>query len=93
MQSQTLIAQLAVEAEWWARERNVEALWCWLPTFDQVCDGVHVVTALGNDAMAANIVVDNDISAMAAGRGGEQAQLAYLGRFLGQIRREETARD
>jgi hypothetical protein len=92
-QPQTAIAQLALEAEWWARQHNIEALWCWLPTFEQVCDNVHIVTALGNDAMAVNVVVDNDVAAMAAGRGGEQVQLAYLGRFLAQIRREEVARD
>src|SRR5688500_7640956 len=80
---------LAVEAQWWAREQNVEAVWCTLPTFDQVCEGAHPIAALGNDGIAVNIVVDNEQAALAAGRGGEQIQLAYLGRFLAEVRRQE----
>lgn len=78
-------ARLALEAQWWARERNVEAVWCWLPTFDQVCDGNHAVTAVGNDGMAVNIVVDNEQAAR-AGVAGDQAQLAFLGRMLISVR-------
>jgi hypothetical protein len=80
---------LAVEGQWWARERNIEAVWCTLPTFDEVCEGVYTVTALGNDGIAVNIVLDAEEATLAAGRGGEQVQLAYLGRFLGQVRRQE----
>jgi hypothetical protein len=89
--AKTSNAQLAREAEWWARQKNIEAIWCWLPTFEQVCDDVHVVTALGNDAMAVNVLVDNHIATLATGRGGEEAQLAYLGRFMAQVRAEEGA--
>jgi len=81
--------QLAAEGQWWLRERNVEAVFCWLPTFDQVCDGVHTIAALGNDNVGVSIVVDSEEAARAAGRGGEQVQLAFLGRFLSQIRRQE----
>lgn len=81
--------QLAIEAEWWARERNVEAVWCWLPTFDQVCDASHTVTAVGHDGMAVNILVDNERAAM-AGVVGIQVQLAYVGRMLTNARREEA---
>lgn len=84
-------AQLATEAQWWARERNVEAVWCWLPTFDQVCEGTHTVTALGNDGMAVNAVVDSERAERVSGIGGEQAQLAYLGRMLMHFRRLEMA--
>lgn len=82
-------AQLALEAQWWARERNVEAVWCWLPTFDQVCDANHTVTAVGNDGMAVNILVDNERS-VHAGIVGDQIQLAYLGRMLAQVRYVEA---
>jgi hypothetical protein len=81
--------RLATEAQWWARERNVEAVWCWLPTFDQICDANHTVTAVGNDGMAVNIVVDNE-RAERAGAVGDQLQLAYLGRMLMQVRRAEA---
>lgn len=82
-------ARVALEAQWWARERNVEAVWCWLPTFDQVCDANHTVTAVGNDGMAVNILVDNE-RAEQAGAVGDQIQLAYLGRMLMYVRRAEA---
>ncbi|MEZ4553142.1 MAG: hypothetical protein AB7L91_08650 [Dehalococcoidia bacterium] len=83
-------AQLAVEAQWWVRARNVESVWCWLPTFDQVCDDVHTLTVLGNDGLAVNVQVNNERAARASGLGGELAQLAYLGRILTQIRDDEA---
>ncbi|MGE0228733.1 MAG: hypothetical protein AB7I38_01135 [Dehalococcoidia bacterium] len=85
----TASTQLAAEAQWWIRARDVESVWCWLPTFDQVCDNVHTVTVFGNDGLAVNVVVDNERAARAAGAGGELAQLAHLGRILTQARRDE----
>lgn len=82
-------SHLSVEAQWWACERNVEAVWCWLPDFDQVCDGTHTVTALGNDGMAVNVLIDNEQAAR-AGIAGLQAQLAFLGRTLMVMRHAEA---
>lgn len=87
----TTAERLAVEATWWANHLNVELVCCWLPTFDQVIAGEHVVTALGNDGVAVNIVVNNE-EAMAGATHGltvDQIHLAYLGKLLYHYRFEE----
>jgi len=63
------------------RQRNVEMVWCWLPNFEQVCEGVHTVTALGNDGMAVNIIVDTEV-ANSVGEMSDLVQLTYLGKYL-----------
>jgi hypothetical protein len=88
-----MTAQLATESQHWLHQYNVEQLLCWLPDFDQVCDGVHIVTAVGNDGMAVNITVDNEAvvaAARADGHVAELVQLAYLGRMLQAFRWQEV---
>jgi hypothetical protein len=73
----------------------VEEVRCWPPDFEQVCGGVHTVTALGNDGMAVNVVIDNEAAAVAARvdrQAVDLAQLAYLGHVLRRFRREEAER-
>ena len=84
-----MINYLVLERELWFRDRNVEAVFCWLPTFEQVCSGEHTVTAVGNDAMAVNIGVDTAM-ADAAGEIASVIQLKYLGNMLDQFRRMEA---
>lgn len=83
--------RLATEATWWALNLKVEYVMCWLPTFDQVCDGVHTITAVGHDGMAVNIIVRNEAQASNASHGleVEQVHLAYLGRLLANYRYAE----
>jgi hypothetical protein len=85
--------QLAREATFWAHHLNVENVFCWLPTFDQICDGVHTITAVGHDGMAVNIIVKNTAQAYneAHGLAVEQVHMAYLGKLLTRFRYEEIS--
>jgi len=87
-------SNLAVEAQHWAALNRVEEVRCWLPDFEQVCAGVHTITAVGHDGMAVNIIVDNEaVRAIGAEQRdtAELVQLAYLGRMLRAFRRQEMA--
>jgi hypothetical protein len=81
---------IASSAEYWARIRNVEAVWCWLPDYQQVMDGTHVITALGNDGMAVNITVDTQSSLECSEDLMQLTQLAWLGKYLTHFRYKET---
>jgi hypothetical protein len=86
-------SRLALEATWWMYHLNCEFVCCWLPTFDQVCAGEHVVTALGNDGIAVNIVVNNEAAAAGAAAHGltvDEVHLVYVGKLLRHYRNEEA---
>ena len=77
-------------AERWAHIRNVEAVFCWLPDWEQVLDGTHTITAVGHDGMAVNILVDTAKTLEAPDGFAELTQLAYIGRHLTRFRYLET---
>lgn len=70
--------------------RNVELVFCWVPTLDDIEEGVHRVVAVGNDAMAAEITVDTEESLKYAGELVQLTQLKWLGNILMKARYEET---
>ena len=77
-------------AAMWAQIRNVEAVWCWIPGYEEVMDGAHVITALGNDGVAANVRVSTAEAERFAGQLHELVPLAWLGKSLIAQRRAEV---
>lgn len=82
---------LAASADYWCRQFNVELVLCWLPTEDDVFDGVHRVMAVGNDMMAAELRVNTDVSLAVGEDLALLSQLSMLGRLLTMGRYQETA--
>lgn len=48
--------------EWWFAQSNGESVGCYIPTWENVMDGVHVVYALGNDGMYIEVAVRTEQS-------------------------------
>lgn len=82
---------LAASADYWCRQHNVELVLCWVPTIEDVSDGIHRVMAVGNDMMAAELRVNTEMSLAVAGDLVLLSQLSMLGRLLTMGRYQETA--
>lgn len=74
---------------YWLEHWRVEAVFCWMPEWQHVVDGVHLVSAIGIDGVKAHIWVHNQ-HAEEAGDIAIAIQLGALQRILLGIRHEET---
>jgi hypothetical protein len=83
---------LAASASEWCLIRDVEAIWCWLPDWEHVLTGSHVVACKGNDGLGINIEVDTREALKYAGDMSELIQLAWMGKFLAKFRHDEGRR-
>lgn len=78
-------------AEYWMKTRNIEAIGCRLPTFEDICNGVHIVWALGNDLLEVGLYVDTDASREVSDSPLQLTQLFAFDPYLRQIRYEGAA--
>lgn len=62
--------------ERWLLQHNIEGVICGIPTWEEVLDGCHTVTAIGNDGMAIMLFLIAGVACSPVGedarRGGDE---------------------
>lgn len=81
---------IIVDPESWAFWNNIEYAYCAIPDIEEVFDGVHSVYAIGNDCVGAKLTIDTASALSAPPDLRDFTQMAYLGKAIYRLRREET---
>ena len=53
------------DIEFWMYQNNMEVLWCNIPSFEEVMEGVHALYGFGNDGTGVKLVLSTDETARA----------------------------
>lgn len=81
---------LSATADYWLRQRNVEVVWCRLPSLEEVESGTHSVFAVGNDGTGVQMFFDTEAVRDAEDDIVVLTQFGYIGRALQRMRFLET---